>query len=395
MKVLVITQNYPPDLGAGAFRMKALVDVLTSRNHEVCVLTGTPNRYDSVSRSIEEDNNQREKIIRINVPQQKQDLIQRGMSYFIFFRKATKRAIEIAKQCDVIVATSPQLLVAYSGAKAAERTQKPFILDIRDLWPDVMIELNLTTTKSLVYKTLKRIERKCYKQADKIIINSPAFAETIKSISGKTPVEITNGIDDMIFKELRNNHRRIPKKPFIITYAGNLGIAQDLEVLLKAAKKTNDDFLFRLIGDGSEKQKLLDYARNAKLNNVEFIDPVPRKELLAYYENTDAFFVHLKNIDVFKKTIPSKIFEFVATGKPVIYGLQGISQQIMHTLQGDKFAFEAGNVNSLLSTLDEIRKTLETTEDWNGLKGIEILKERFLRSSLSNKFADIIEEIAK
>ncbi|PNS36993.1 glycosyltransferase family 4 protein [Mesotoga sp. B105.6.4] len=392
MRILVITQNYPPDLGAGSFRMKALVSTLISRSHEVFVISGTPNRYDSIGKDSSGDNSSRERIIRIPVPQQKQDLLQRGLSYFGFFRKATKEAKKLAKDCDVIVATSPQLLVAYAAAKAAKQGKKPFVLDIRDLWPDVMIDLNIATRRSFVYKTLKRVEEKCYQQSTRIIVNSPAFEEHIKEISNKSPVLITNGIDDELFSELQNTGRKVAKEPFTITYAGNLGIAQNLEVLLRAAEKCNGNFRFRLIGDGSEKAKIVSAIRESRIHNIELIEPVRREELAKYYAETDAFFVHLKNIEMFKKTIPSKIFEYVATGKPVLYGLQGVAKEIMNELQGPYLAFEPGDVHSLLASLDVLHEALKNPRKLNGLESTEKLKEKYLRSVLSNRFADEIEE---
>lgn len=395
MRILVITQNYPPDLGAGSFRMKALVDILISRDHEVFVIAGTPNRYDSIAKDSSSDHSSCERIIRIPVPQQKQDLLQRGLSYFGFFTKATKEAKRLAKYSDVIVATSPQLLVAYSGAKAAKKQNKPFVLDIRDLWPDVMIDLNIATKRSFVYKTLRRVERKCYEQATRIIVNSPAFEEHIERISNKAPVLITNGIDDELFAELQGTNRKAPEEPFTITYAGNLGIAQDLEVLLKAAEKCNGSFRFRLIGDGSEKSKILSMIRESNIQNFELIDPVRREELAKYYAQSDAFFVHLKNIEMFKKTIPSKIFEYVAAGKPVLYGLQGVAKEIMNELQGPYLAFQPGDVHSLLGSLEVLYKALKNQVELNESESTEILKEKYLRSVLSNRFADVIEESVK
>jgi len=375
--------------------MKSLVDVLVSRNHEVIVIAGTPNRYESIDRNTLQDDSEREKIIRISVPQQKQNLIQRGMSYIEFFRKATKLSMKTAKECDVIVATSPQLLVAYSAAKAAKKENKPFVLDIRDLWPDLMIDLKLVTTRSLVYKILKRIEKRCYRQANRITVNSPAFKQHIEEISNKAPILITNGIDDELFSELQKTDRKDPEEPFIITYAGNLGICQDLEVLLKAAEKCNKNFRFRFIGDGSEKTKLLSVIKESRIQNVEMIDPVPRSKLLKYYAETDAFFVHLKNVEMFNKTIPSKLFEYVATGKPVLYGLEGVAKEIMNELQGPYLAFEPGDVHSLLASLDVLHEALKNPRKLNGLESTEKLKEKYLRSVLSNRFADVIEGVTR
>lgn len=391
MKILVITQNYPPDLGAGAFRMKALVNELNSRGHKVTVLTGVPNRYDSIEWKSKNEN-AIERIVRIKVPKQKGNLFLRGISYSIFFIKAFLKAIKLASDSDAIVATTPQLLVAYIGAIVSHKRKIPLILDVRDLWPDVMLDMNLTQDKSIVYKILKKIELYCYKHADRIVINSPAFFEPIKKLSGKEPILITNGIDDELFELLSEADpiKIEDQTRYIITYAGNVGIAQDLDVLIKLAKKFEKKYIFRIIGDGSAKEKLMESVIENKIQNIEFINPVPRKKLQQYYKETDAFFVHLKDIDMFKKTIPSKVFEYVATGKPVVYGLKGISRTIMEELQGKQFSFEPSNPNSLKIALTELFYTLKEN-NYKNKKGIALLKEKYLRSRLSENFSEIIE----
>jgi len=391
MKILVITQNYPPDLGAGAFRMKALVNELNSRGHKVTVLTGVPNRYDSIEWKSKNEN-AIERIVRIKVPKQKGNLFLRGISYSIFFIKAFLKAIKLASDLDAIVATTPQLLVAYIGAIVSHKRKIPLILDVRDLWPDVMLDMNLTQDKSIVYKILKKIELYCYKHADRIVINSPAFFEPIKKLSGKEPILITNGIDDELFELLSEADpiKIEDQTRYIITYAGNVGIAQDLDVLIKLAKKFEKKYIFRIIGDGSAKEKLMESVIENKIQNIEFINPVPRKKLQQYYKETDAFFVHLKDIDMFKKTIPSKVFEYVATGKPVVYGLKGISRTIMEELQGRQFSFEPSNPNSLKIALTELFYTLKEN-NYKNKKGIALLKEKYLRSRLSENFSEVIE----
>ena len=391
MKILVITQNYPPDLGAGAFRMKALVNELNSRGHKVTVLTGVPNRYDSIEWKSKNEN-AIERIVRIKVPKQKGNLFLRGISYSIFFIKAFLKAIKLASDLDAIVATTPQLLVAYIGAIVSHKRKIPLILDVRDLWPDVMLDMNLTQDKSIVYKILKKIELYCYKHADRIVINSPAFFEPIKKLSGKEPILITNGIDDELFELLSEADpiKIEDQTRYIITYAGNVGIAQDLDVLIKLAKKFEKKYIFRIIGDGSAKEKLMESVIENKIQNIEFINPVPRKKLQQYYKETDAFFVHLKDIDMFKKTIPSKVFEYVATGKPVVYGLKGISRTIMEELQGKQFSFEPSNPNSLKIALTELFYTLKEN-NYKNKKGIALLKEKYLRSRLSENFSEVIE----
>ena len=313
MNILLITQNYPPDIGAAAFRMKSLVDTLIERNHKVIVLTGTPNRYGSLKSDVQTEETQ-ETIIRIPTRKQSSNLLFRSLSFLDFFFKGYLRAKKLSKTADIIVATSPQLLVAYLGALVKSK-QKPFILDIRDLWPDVMVEMGITTKSRASFKVLKRIEKRCYKKADEIIINSPAFENHVAKYTDKKINLITNGIDDYLFKELSTFELKPFSSPFTITYAGNLGLAQKIDILADVANEFNGRFNFQIIGDGSGKKKFTDKIEENNITNIKIINPLPRVELIKYYKKTDAFFVHLKDIDMFKKTIPSKMFEYIATGK--------------------------------------------------------------------------------
>ena len=388
MNILLITQNYPPDIGAASFRMKSLVDKLIERKHTVTVLTGTPNRYGSFKNK-NTTSEMVEKIVRIPTRKQSSTLAIRALGFVDFFCKGYLKTKKLAKNADIIVSTTPQLLVAYLGALVKTK-RKPFILDIRDLWPDVMVEMGITTENRVSYKLLKKIEKKCYKKADEIIINSPAFETHVSKYTDKKIHLITNGIDDYLFEELSKLEVVSFKNPFTITYAGNLGLAQQIDILAEIAKEFEGKFKFRIIGDGSGKKIFTEKIKEYDIQNIKIINPVPRNELIDYYKKTDAFFVHLKDIEMFKKTIPSKMFEYIATGKPVIYGLRGVASDIMAELQGKMYAFTPSDSTGLKNVLDHLYNNLNTNIKPNEI-GKKILEEKYLRSKLSTRFAEIIE----
>ena len=223
-----------------------------------------------------------------------------------------------------------------------------------------MIDLGVTTRKSLLYKFLKHIELYMYKKATSIIVNSPAFIEHIQKYSNKRIDIITNGLDDFIYQyflEEKSQNTQKDKKIRIV-YAGNLGIAQDVKILTEIQEDISKNFEFYLIGNGSQKGEIEKELKEKNIQNILVYSSKERKELLEFYRQADAFFVHLKDIPMFKKTIPSKVFEYVATKKPVIYGLNGVAKEIMEELNAG-YSFEAGNVNSLEATLIHLKKDLE------------------------------------
>ncbi len=395
MKILVLTQNYVPDLAASSFRMKALVDEMTDRGHQVTVLAGVPNRYASMSFTKDDLKvDGQERMIWINRPKQKGRIIRRSIGDAWFLLKSAVTAHPVAREADVLVATTPHLWVGFLGAVLSWFSGTPLVLDVRDLWPDVITEMGILPEKSLLFKVLKGIEKFMYRSATRIVVNSPAFSDYIKKSAGQRPACITNGIDDDFFQQLTALPRCAEgKRVYRVTYAGNLGMAQDLGFFLDVAKSFEGRMDFQLIGDGSDKVHFERLLEEKGITNVFLVPPVQRKDLLAYYAQTDAFFVQLKPIPMFEKTIPSKIFEYVATGKPVVYGLKGIAGEIMQKLQGKRWRFEPGDPESLAPVFGQLFDCLETGTEWNGAKGQALLKDEFLRSVLCSHFAEVIERV--
>jgi len=370
--------------------MEALVRELSKRGHKVKVITATPNRYSKMDISFDDDFGQNVEVIRVKNVKQSGNYVKRSYSYIEYFIKTLFLAKSKIRHIDIIIATSPQILTGYLGA-LLKKKNIPFILDIRDLWPDAMVSLNLTTENSFIYKILKKIEIYMYKKATRIIINSPAFKKDINKYVDKKIDLITNGLDDYFFNFFsKESPREIKNGDKIkIVYAGNLGIAQDIKILTEIDEKISENFIFKLIGDGSQKEEIEKTIKKKNINNIMLYPPKARRELIEDYQNADAFFVHLKKLPMFEKTIPSKIFEYVATKKPVIYGLEGVAKDIMDELNGS-YSFEPGNIKSLEAALIKMKNDLETGK-WK-YENNSILEEKYLRSQLSKKFANIIEE---
>lgn len=389
--ILLLTQNFPPDIGAPSFRMEAFARELASRGYQVNVLTAYPNRYRELNVKTYDDFGSNIKVTRIKNIKQSSNLVRRAYSYIDYFIKAFFVALRMRKDCDMIIATSPQILTGYLGALVKSK-EKPFLLDVRDLWPDAMLDLGLATESSIIYRILKKIEIYIYKKASVIIINSPAFEEDIRRYVDKRIELVMNGLDDSFYELINKSvpKTHTPGEKIVVTYAGNLGIGQDVKILTKLNRKVSQHFVFKLIGSGPQSDEILEVINKDRITNIKVFPPRARNELVSDYTESDAFFVHLKNIPMFAKTIPSKIFEYVATRKPVVYGLSGVSKEIMDELNAG-YSFEPGNVESLEDALMRLKSDIEDGT-WKYNEN-PILKEKYLRSSLSKKFADIVEEV--
>ena len=202
---------------------------------------------------------------------------------------------------------------------------------------------------------------------------------------------ITNGIDDFILDYFGDKKIEIqPKKKYQILYAGNLGIAQDIKILVDLAKKRKDIAIL-LVGKGSQENLIKEKIRELNLKNITLISSVPRNELLKFYDETDILFLQLKDIKMFEKTIPSKIFEYLASQKPIIYGVEGVAKKILMEEFNRKYYFKANDIKNLEEVLDLVIQDIESE---NYLKpDTKKLKNNYSRKILSEKYADLIEKV--
>uniref|UniRef100_A0A6A7G8F3 Glycosyltransferase WbuB n=1 Tax=Hirondellea gigas TaxID=1518452 RepID=A0A6A7G8F3_9CRUS len=391
MKVLLITHNFPPDLGAASFRFESLVRELTKNNDEVDVLTSMPNRIHKFDLSKDELKINGFKINRFKSSKLGTSKFKVALNYFEFFLKSLKDGIKLAKKNDVIIASSPQLLIGVVGALISLITKKKFILEVRDLWPDIIVEMNVMKRWNPIYLFLKVLESFMYWKSDAIIYNSPAFYEYLKKKNPNKKLKlITNGIDKEIidiFKEEKIN-KKVEKIKLI--YAGNLGIAQNLNTLLDIAEKFTKELEIILVGKGSDEKKISERIEKEKLINVKLIKSMPRKELYNLYKEADVLYLQLQNIEMFEKTIPSKIFEYIATKKRVIYGIKGVGKGILKELNCEYY-YEPENSKELEKVINKVILDIKNNIDVKN--NVELLEKKYSREELSKKYRKFIEEV--
>jgi len=202
---------------------------------------------------------------------------------------------------------------------------------------------------------------------------------------------ITNGIDNYILNYFKGKNLEVKKKKiYKILYAGNIGIAQDIIILTELAKKRKDINII-LIGKGSQETLIKNRIKDFNIGNINIIKAVPRNEILKMYEEADILFLQLKNIKMFEKTIPSKIFEYLASQKPILFGVEGIAKELLIKEFNRKYYFEANNIESLSRTLDVLIDDIE--QDKYIKPDIEKLEKNYSRERLSEQYADLIEKI--
>jgi glycosyltransferase involved in cell wall biosynthesis len=354
MTLLIISQFYPPDLGAVAFRMEAIVKNMTEKGHLVYVLTATPNRYsDYKINSLPNDD---QFIHRVTLKYTSKSIFSRILGFFEFYIKILRIKNKYqSKSIDIVISTTPYILEGLAGQTLSKYLKAKHVLDVRDLWPDTPIALGKIKKYGFISFILKIIEKRLYRRTDLIIVTSPGYINHITKITKKNiPKVILNGIDDG-FETLYKNRleKFLPEKNnrIRILYAGNIGIAQNLVTLIRAAQKVDPlKYEFTLIGSGTQLNQIKSMVQQFNLTNINLLPPVQRDTLIDHYLSHDVFYLQLHSNKYFYSVIPSKIFEYLLFNKPIIYGLEGVAKEILTSYQGT-FYVEPDNENELINIL--------------------------------------------
>ena len=389
MKILYLTFHYRPDLGAGSFRNSALVDKLKIKiNSEdiIEIITTLPHRYHSYQKNSEGiEINENIVIKRISLPQHKNGFSDQIYSFFTYYKNVQK--ITRNNDYDLIFASSSKLFTAFLAARISRKKKIPLYLDIRDIFADNMKEIIKSKfLKIFVIPVLQIIERYTVKTAVHLNLVSKGFEKYFRKYYKGRYSFYTNGIDDDFLTttpESTNGNGNHKRK---ITYAGNIGEGQGLEKIIpESALKLADMYEFRIIGDGGSRKKLEKKLKDLNVNNVEIIKPVNRSKLKEYYSDSDFLFLHLNNYKAFEKVLPSKIFEYAATNKNIIAGVNGYAREFIKEYIPDALVFDPGNVIDFLEKISNFKNGKEHSR-FNFIS-------RFKRDAIMSEMAQSIIDV--
>lgn len=360
MKILILSFFYYPDLSAGSFRTKALTDSLLDKSDEIeniMVITSQPNRY--LNYKVEAKNDIKKNnfcIYRIKVPRIGSGKIQQIIVHLIFFLKALQIIKE--KDFDVIYVTSAKLLTAFLGSLISKYTNKPLYIDFRDIFYDVMQDTGNKFINFFILPIINLLEKITVKQASKINLVSKGFREYFENkYPDKSYSFFTNGIDKefMYFEKLKC-YDLSTKGKLTVLYAGNIGVGQGLEKIVpKLAIKLEDRVNFKIIGSGALMNKMKKNIALLNCRNIQILSPKNREKIIEEYKHADILFLHLNNYAAFKKVIPSKIFEYASTGKPIWAGVSGYAKSFLDNEVINSWTFEPSDLNSALLKFNEIK----------------------------------------
>ena len=382
---------YRPDLSAGSFRASALVDALLKIVPPDCtidVITTAPNRYSTFTQEASEVESAASlNVRRIALPAHRNDIVGQSRAFSHFARVANRYAANT--RYDVVFATSSRLMTAVLGAWIARRTRSRLYLDIRDIFVDTIGDIfpNVAGAFKIPFSAL---ERWAVRRADRVNLVSRGFeGYFLARYPGRNYTWFTNGIDEEFLTAdwSRTSASQVGEDPLVVVYAGNIGEGQGLhEILPTLALQLGRRVHFRVIGDGGRRELLLDRLRKSHVDNVEVLSPKLRSELLKEYANADILFLHLNAHEAFKKVLPSKIFEYAATGKPIWAGVAGYAASFIAAEVPNAAVFAPCDVSQAIERLNDMALCHQPRREF---------VERYARKNIAHAMATDIVRLAQ
>lgn len=409
MHILFLTDNFPPEVNAPASRTHEHCREWVRRGHRVTVITCAPNfPKGKVFPGYRNRLWQRETIDSIEVVRvwsyisANEAFAKRILDYVSFAITATIAALFV-RRCDVVIGTSPQFFAAAAGWLVGALKRIPFVFELRDLWPESIKAVG-AMQQSAALDALERFELFLYRRAALVVSVTHAFKDDLvrRGIDPSKIVVVTNGVDIDHFKPVGGKDPLLASKLglegcYVAGYVGTHGMAHALGTILDAAEYVRGqaggkDVRFLLLGDGAQKKALVEEAAARGLNNVLFIDTVPKSEVARYWTLLDVSIIHLRNVDLFQTVIPSKLFESCGMGIPIAHGVAGESAGIV-TREGVGLLFQSEDGAALANVVLRLKNDPILAGDLRAR--CLAAAPKFDRHKLANLMLDEVERIVR
>ena len=407
MHILFLTDNFPPEVNAPASRTFEHCREWVRVGHRVTVITGAPNfPKGKVFTGYRNRLWQRETMEGIQVVRvwtyitANEGFARRTLDYLSFMVTGFLASL-IQSRPDVIVGTSPQFFTNCAAWMLSVFRWRPFVFELRDLWPESIKTVG-AMKDSVLLRLLERLELFLYRRALAVVAVTESFRRNLVSrgIDPNKIAVVLNGVDLSRFHPLARDPELAERfgltGKFVLGYIGTHGMAHALETILEAALRIRElpegaNVRFVLLGDGARKQALKETAERMRLDNVVFLDTVPKADVPRYWSLLDVSIIHLKKRSEFTKVIPSKLFECMGMGIPVLHGVAGESADIVER-EGVGLVFEPENVDALCERLLRLKRD----HALYGQMKVQSLKatSRYDRIAQARKMLAVLERVA-
>ena len=405
MKILLLNQAFVSPDEPGHTRHYEMAKYLQAHGHELVIVASDLN-YQTGQRTVERKGIFAEQIIdgvRIMrayiFPALHRSYFWRVISFLSFMLSSVWTAFRV-QNVDLVMGTTPPIFQAVSAWFVAFTRRRPFLLEVRDLWPEFGVSMGVLKNP-IVIAMARGVENFLYAHATHILVNSPAYKEYIigKGIPENKITFIAYGTDVDMFNpnvvgtSLRDEFGLQDK--FVVLYAGALGQANDIDTILRAAQrlKENDDIRFVLFGDGKERPRLQGEAEQLKLNNVIFAGVRPKKDMPQVVAFADVCLAILQDIPMFRTTYPNKVFDYMAAGRATVLVIDGITRNLIETSKGGVFV-QPGNDEMLAKEIHKLSNDRKRAQEM-GVNAREYLVKNLDRRDKLNETLGLLTGLAK
>lgn len=402
MRILWVAQWFPPDLGALPARITEMANVWAEEGHDVTVLTAfphhplgeVPERYRGHATVVEQWGSVR--VVRcwlLALPNRR--MWQRTFCQISFGVTSVLLGIWRTGRPDVVLVSSPPFFTIPGAWLMSLLRRRPLVFEVRDLWPAVFVEMGVMK-RGLAYRVLQTMEEFFYRVASRVVVVTRAFRDDLiaRGVDGEKIEVIPNGAALEIYgrDDVDGRYRDVlgGTGKFLVTFVGTHGVATGLDQVLDAAELLRDDarFTFAFVGEGAERERLIESARVRGLTNVVFHHAVSKEDVPNVYASSDACIVCLKPLAFLHKFIPSKVFEIIASGRPVVAALGGEAAEIVR--EAGHIVVEPGDAQAIARELQALIGDRERIAEMVE-KGRSYVAAHFDRRLLAKRYLRMFE----
>lgn len=399
MRITFLCQYFPPEMGAPSARTFEHARRWAELGHKVTVVTGFPNHPTGVIRP--EYRGQfvkRESVEGIDLLRTwvycaaNKGFFRRVLNFLSFFCSSLVLGALLTRKPDVVIGTSPQFFCAVSAYLLSRVKRVPFVFEVRDIWPQSAVEMGALKNRWLI-ALLEAIEMYLYRHAMLIVPVAESTRDYLigKGIAPEKIKIITNGVDASYLASASVTPEDVRRQfsledKFVVSYIGTHGMAHALQVVLNVAKRfSNDsDVHFLFVGEGAEKDNLKRLADQLSLSNLTFLNEQPRERLLGFYRASDVSLVPLRRLAIFQKVLPSKLFELMGVGCPIICSVEGEAARLVAAAEAG-VCIEPENEDALFAAINRLHAEPELRNQMSA-NGQQFVKTHYLRSVLAENY---------
>jgi colanic acid biosynthesis glycosyl transferase WcaI len=405
LRILYLSQYYPPEIGATQTRAVEMAAHLTRMGHQVTVLTEFPNhplgvipapyKWKLFQRSRETGI----EVIRLWVfARPKKTFVTRMAFYISYMFTSLLAGLLLWKKYDVVYATSPPLFVAVSGYGISLLRRSRFVMEVRDLWPESAVALGELSNPRFI-ALAEKLEKFLYDRAVKVVVVTRGIADKLAcKIPAEKIVLIPNGANTELYRPAAKDPALrkslgLDESSFVVCYTGLMGLAHGLEFVLEAARiaATDRDICFLFIGDGIRKKYLVDTAQENRLENIKFLAAQPEEQLPAFISLSDAGLVTTKKIELCQGTLPVKMFTYMACAKPILLCVEGEARRLVENREVGP-CLEPENAEQLVEAIRFLKNHPEQCAVM-GANGRRFVEQHYSRRRQAEMLAEVLTRI--